>query len=275
MVTAHELSQILEVSERTVYRDVQSLILSGIPIEGEAGVGYVLRRGMELPPLMFTNEEAKALVLGARMVQAWGDPLLERAAKRVLEKIDAVAPPAVQKELAARTLQAPQFHIDREMRERLGLVRQSIDERRKLRFAYERADGEQTQRTVRPLTGDLHLGRGQSGNLVLWILDRQTIANRLGGMSIDALRHLHQRGHEELGRLRLSLCSLAIGADHSNGAKAHHWNLGHQHGAGLVGPCVGGDRPEEGRQGGLGFDRIVHLAHDLDVFSPFDKRRGL
>lgn len=60
----------LQVSKRTIYRDIQALILSGVPVEGEAGVGYVLRREFELPPLMFTLEEAKALSLGVRMVRA-------------------------------------------------------------------------------------------------------------------------------------------------------------------------------------------------------------
>lgn len=151
VVTAQELSRDLEVSERTVYRDVQSLILSGIPIEGEAGVGYVLRKGMELPPLMFSNEEAKALALGARMVRAWGDAKLEKAAKQVIEKIEAVAPPAVRDELARQTLVAPQFHIDPLMRERLGEMREAIDERRKVRITYTRADGGESKRTIRPL----------------------------------------------------------------------------------------------------------------------------
>ena len=82
VVRAADLARELQVSERTIYRDVQSLTLAGVPIEGEAGVGYVLRRGMELPPLMFTPDEAKALALGARMVRAWGDPALEEGAKR-------------------------------------------------------------------------------------------------------------------------------------------------------------------------------------------------
>ena len=68
--TARELARKLEVSERTIYRDVQDLGRSGVPIEGEAGVGYVLR-GFDVPPLMFTREEIEALVVGARMVEAW------------------------------------------------------------------------------------------------------------------------------------------------------------------------------------------------------------
>jgi len=70
LVTARQLAERLQVSERTVYRDVQDLVLSGVPIEGEAGVGYMLRAGFHLPPLMFTPEEMEALVTGARLVKA-------------------------------------------------------------------------------------------------------------------------------------------------------------------------------------------------------------
>src|SRR6202044_4288402 len=72
LTTARSLAQKLEVSEHTIYRDVQELQLSGTPIEGEAGVGYTLRRDFDLPPLMFTRSELTALVLGARLVHAWG-----------------------------------------------------------------------------------------------------------------------------------------------------------------------------------------------------------
>src|SRR5437899_1479879 len=93
VTTAAQLAQALEVSERTVYRDVRDLQLSGVPILGEAGVGYALPRGFDLPPLMFTEEELEALVVGARMVQAWGDQKLARAAEDALSKIETVVPP--------------------------------------------------------------------------------------------------------------------------------------------------------------------------------------
>lgn len=81
LVTARQLAERLEVSERTIYRDVQDLVLSGVPIEGEAGVGYVLRGGFHLPPLMFTPQEMEALIVGARMLDAWGGEKLSAAAK--------------------------------------------------------------------------------------------------------------------------------------------------------------------------------------------------
>src|ERR1700755_2663654 len=86
VVTAQALAERLQVSERTVYRDVRDLTLSGVPIRGEAGVGYALAHGFDLPPLMFTVEEIEALVFGARVVQGYADPALARAADSVLAK---------------------------------------------------------------------------------------------------------------------------------------------------------------------------------------------
>src|SRR3546814_13454005 len=89
---ARELARKLEISERTAYRDIQDLMASGVPIEGEAGVGYVLKGGFDLPPLMFTQEEIEALVLGARIVRSWADPALAEAAEDVLAKVEAMLP---------------------------------------------------------------------------------------------------------------------------------------------------------------------------------------
>lgn len=150
-ITARELAGELGVSERTIYRDVQSLILSGVPVEGEAGVGYILRRDFDLPPLMFTNEEAQALLLGARMVQAWGDPSLERAARGVLDKVRAVSDRTLLENLDSQVMQVPGFHIAPSLREKMGLVREGMVQQRKLQFNYTRADGQSALRTVRPL----------------------------------------------------------------------------------------------------------------------------
>lgn len=149
--TARDLAMALDVSERTIYRDIQSLVLSGVPVEGEAGVGYILRRDFDLPPLMFTEDEAQALLLGARMVQTWGDPGLEQAAHRVLDKVRAVATKALLETLDSPTLLVPDFHVDPTVREKLGVIRAGIQEQRKMHMHYVRADGAEAQRTVRPL----------------------------------------------------------------------------------------------------------------------------
>jgi predicted DNA-binding transcriptional regulator YafY len=149
--TARHLAQEMKVSERTIYRDIQSLVLSGVPIEGEAGVGYILRRDFDLPPLMFSAEEAQALLLGARMVQAWGDPSLEQAARSVLDKVRAVAEKPLIDSLDSQTMMVPDFHVDRDVRRKLGQVRDGILRQRKVRFHYTRADGEEATRIVRPL----------------------------------------------------------------------------------------------------------------------------
>ena len=88
-VTAQQLAEQLEVSARTVYRDVADLVASGVPIAGEAGVGYRLDPSYRLPPLLFTPDEVEALVLGMRLVETWADDDLRRSARAVLDKIDA------------------------------------------------------------------------------------------------------------------------------------------------------------------------------------------
>lgn len=158
VTTAARLARELQVSDRTVYRDIQALSLSGVPIEGEAGVGYILRHGFDLPPLMFTVEEAEALALGARMVQAYGDERLKRAAQGVLDKVTAIGTADVKKGIADRALWVPAFHIDERVREKLGHLRDAIHARRRARFDYTRADEQPSTRTVRPL-GLFYWGR--------------------------------------------------------------------------------------------------------------------
>ncbi len=104
---ARDLSEALEVSERTIYRDIQDLMASGVPIEGEAGVGYVLHAGFDLPPLMFKEQEIEALVLGARIVESWADTELAEAASDAIAKIEAVIPERLRGFMANTALLAP------------------------------------------------------------------------------------------------------------------------------------------------------------------------
>lgn len=151
VTTAAALGARLEVSQRTIYRDIADLVASGIPIDGEAGVGYRLHSSFELPPLMFTVAEVQALVLGARMVEAWGDPGLRSAARNSLRKIEAVLPPGERHRVADTALFALSFWVPDEPREMLGVVRRAIDGRHRLHITYTRDDGPVTERVIRPL----------------------------------------------------------------------------------------------------------------------------
>src|SRR5438128_347994 len=149
--TARTLAEALEVSERTIYRDVQDLSLSGVPIEGEAGVGYRLKGGFDLPPLMFDYEEIEALTAGARMVQAWSSPSLARAAQAALDKIAAALPNEKRIAMERTRLYAPTFHVDPELGRVLDTMREAIVDGRRLAFGYRDADEKASERKVRPL----------------------------------------------------------------------------------------------------------------------------
>ena len=150
-VTARWLAEQLEVSERTVYRDIRDLMASGTPIEGEAGVGYSLRSGYDLPPLMFDHDEIEALVLGARVVAAFADEKLARAAQSVVSKVEAILPAKLKPKVAAAGLYAPATPTSRATGEGLLAMRVAIAERQKLRMGYDKGDGVETVRVVRPL----------------------------------------------------------------------------------------------------------------------------
>ena len=103
-VTAKELADTMQVSERTIYRDIQSLLNSGVPIQGEAGVGYMLQAGSHLPPLMFSEKEMMALELGMRMVRAWSDAELADASRSASAKILSGLPDNPKKQIEERAL---------------------------------------------------------------------------------------------------------------------------------------------------------------------------
>src|SRR5271157_4077541 len=110
LTTAAQLASRLSVSERTVYRDIRDLGLSGVPVEGEAGVGYRLSKGFDLPPIMFSFDEVEALVAGARMIQAWGGPALAASSRSAVAKIALALPPERRESVENTRLFAPQFH---------------------------------------------------------------------------------------------------------------------------------------------------------------------
>ena len=151
LTTARYLAEALEISERTVYRDIRDLLGAGVPIRGEAGVGYALEKGYDLPPLMFTNEEIEALTLGARIVRSWADPALAQAADKALKRIDAVLPKALKGRIESLPLFAVNFAPDPHSAERLVQLRAAVREKKKIVIAYRSAKEEVTERTVRPL----------------------------------------------------------------------------------------------------------------------------
>ncbi|MDH5180077.1 MAG: YafY family transcriptional regulator [Gammaproteobacteria bacterium] len=151
ITTAQWLAEQLEVSERTIYRDISDLTASGVPIEGEAGIGYVLRKGFDLPPLMFTEEELAALTLGAQIVKSWADPQLAGAAQNILSKVELVLPDALKDKLNNSRLFSPMVRLAPETAYTLAMLRQAAAANQKISFGYTRADGNTSQRTVWPL----------------------------------------------------------------------------------------------------------------------------
>jgi len=151
LTTAKQLAEELEISERTVYRDVRDLITSGVPIEGEAGVGYRMGRDFELPPLMFNLDEVEALVLGMRMVQKWGDKDLGRSAKGVIKKLESVLPESERHKLESTALFALSFGVTDEAKKHLRSCRRAINEQRKIVVEYKDPKGDETKRTLQPL----------------------------------------------------------------------------------------------------------------------------
>ena len=138
------------ISLRTLYRDIASLQAQGAPIEGEAGIGYVLRPGFMLPPLMFGSAELDALVLGMRLVLDRGDPDLAKGAENTLAKIAAVLTPDLRQELESsallvgNSLKAPADTID------ARVLRDALRLERKIEITYEGPDGRQSRRVVWP-----------------------------------------------------------------------------------------------------------------------------
>ncbi len=143
------LAEQLQVSLRTLYRDIQDLSLSGVPIEGEAGVGYRLKHSIDLPPLTFDIDELEALLVGTRMVQTWADPQLARAAQAAMAKIQNVLPAARRREASLARLFAP--NLPRNRPPWLAELRRAMRQRDIIDIDYQREDGTPSQRSLWPL----------------------------------------------------------------------------------------------------------------------------
>ena len=151
LVTAARLAHRLEVSERTIYRDIADLKSTGVPIDGEAGVGYLMREGFDLPPLMFRQDEIVSLVAGARLIRAWGGLEMARAAEEALVKIEAVLPDAARARADTVQIHAFAQEMTDHLRAILDQIEAATAARRRLTFDYDSLQGAQTHRTVRPL----------------------------------------------------------------------------------------------------------------------------
>jgi predicted DNA-binding transcriptional regulator YafY len=149
--TARYLAEMLEVSDRTIYRDIGDLVGSGIPIDGEAGVGYLLRNEYRLPPLMFNTEELKALALGALMVRAWSDKKLASVTNTAIRKIESVLPEKLKADIHLQDIIVPGFQMTELASLNLGQIREAIGANSKLKIEYRSLKDEVTTRTIWPL----------------------------------------------------------------------------------------------------------------------------
>jgi predicted DNA-binding transcriptional regulator YafY len=171
VVTSQEIAEQLRVSQRTVYRDIQALSLSNIPIVSEAGVGYRIRPGFNLPPLMFEEDELQALMLGVKMVQSWSDEQLGGAANRAFDKIKAVLPDALHDRHHQQDgwLIVPdfrRFQVSRYSDE----LRLAIKLKHQIKIDYVSLNEQQSERQVWPLG---LVFWGSVWTLVAWCLLRQ------------------------------------------------------------------------------------------------------
>lgn len=152
VMTARQLSEQLRVSERTIYRDVQSLSLSGVPVEGEAGVGYRLSHRYQLPPLMFDRHEVEALLLGARMVSSWGDTDMAAHAQQAMQKILSVLPDHLRHSDEDLPLLVPTYdNAQKFYTAHSQTLRAAIRQKNPIDINYTRADEQKSTRRIDPL----------------------------------------------------------------------------------------------------------------------------
>jgi len=151
-VTAEALAGELETSKRSVYRDIADLMGQRVPIRGEAGIGYVLDGGFDLPPLMLTPDEIEAAVLGAQWVASRGDPALSKAASDLIAKIAATVPDKLRPYVLEPATGAPPAYRSPPDRLDMGLVRAQIHTGRKISLRYRDERDRETERKIWPIT---------------------------------------------------------------------------------------------------------------------------
>lgn len=195
VTTADFLAQRLEVSPRTVYRDIADLQHQGVPIEGEAGVGYRLGAGFELPPLMFSQGEARALVASIRLAQSWLDPALAADAQAAWGKVLSVLPASAQAAAESLPVYAPVIAPDAGLQKTLQELREAVQSKNKLEVSYLDLSGKASQRVLWPL-GCFYWGAVWT--LGAWCESRQAFRSFRIDRMADVLtldeRFAHQEG---------------------------------------------------------------------------------
>lgn len=150
-ITAETIAEVLETSIRTVYRDIRSLQIAGVNVEGEPGVGYLLGKQNQLAPLMFTPEEALAVLVGSRMTEAFTDPQLAKAATSAQDKIMAVLPDSTKLQLEKQPYRIPVLSEDDHFRETHTLLRSACEQQLKIEAEYRDLKQQHSTRTLWPL----------------------------------------------------------------------------------------------------------------------------
>lgn len=156
-LTANDIAGTLEVTKRTIYRDIAALQGMRVPIEGEVGIGYVMRPGFDLPPLMFTADEVEAIVVGLALLGRTGDIGLQTAAANAARKISAVLPGDGRHDLKNWPLYASSWNAIPGSCVDLRVLRRAVREEEKLRLGYSDADAKRTHRTILPLALVYHI----------------------------------------------------------------------------------------------------------------------
>jgi predicted DNA-binding transcriptional regulator YafY len=194
--TARFIAERLEVSERTVYRDVADLVAQGVPIEGAAGVGYRMRPGFDLPPLMFTTAEARSLVVAVRIARPLLDAGLADPVEPARSKTLGVRPAAARAAADGVAVLVPPRATDAALRERLRTLREAVEQRRKVRLGYLDLKGVSSARVVRPL-GCVHWG--EAWTLAAWC-ERRADFRSFRVDRIETLVELAESFRDEAGR---------------------------------------------------------------------------
>lgn len=151
LTTAAQLAERLGVSPRTIYRDICDLSLSGVPVEGEAGSGYRLLAGFDLPPLMLTHRESEALIVAIRLLKTWGGDSLARELESAQEKVLAILPQESRRRVEQTRIFAPDFGNQPHSRSAFDLIHRAVSAQQMLVLHYRDESGNLSCRDVQPL----------------------------------------------------------------------------------------------------------------------------